>query len=284
MPAARTAAPSMWAQMSLWGSPTVHGAKPFVKWVGGKRNLLPVITPLLDTAPTRYIEPFVGGGAVFFATQHSPAVLNDVNRRLIATYRAVRDDLPALLGLLADHAAQDGEEHFYRSRERFNEPDCDGVEVAALFIYLNKTCFNGLFRESRSGRFNTPWGKYVSPNIIDEPNLAACSKALSAADLQCGSWSQIEPERGDVWYLDPPYHDTFTQYAAGDFGEDEQAHLAEHCRRISDVGGRFLLSNSDTPLIRELYAGFRLRVVSAARNVSARGDQRGNVDELLISN
>jgi DNA adenine methylase len=274
--------------------------RPFLKWVGGKGQLLPELLARVDCVPelakARYYEPFVGGGALFFELVRTgrlgrkKAVLSDNNLTLIDTYTCVRDDVDAVIDLLVEHKARHGEEYFYQVRERVPE---DRVEQAARIIYLNKTCYNGLFRVNSKGLFNAPFGRYKNPAICDEPNLRAVSEALKRATLKHRPFESVlkHAEPGDVVYFDPPYHPvsktaSFTGYGQNGFGEAEQRCLADVCETLHRRDVWVMLSNSDAPFIWELYKdrGLHLSKVYATRNVNSRGDLRGKVVEALVAN
>ncbi len=263
-------------------------ATPFLKWAGGKGQLLGQLLPLLPTTYERYIEPFLGGGALFFAIAPARALLADLNRELIVTYQVVRDQPAALADRLAEHRACHNKEYYYRVRaERLDDP----LEVAARLIYLNKTCFNGLYRVNRSGQFNVPMGSYVNPRIYDPANLFAAAQALAAADLCAADYRATleQAHAGDFIYLDPPYvplsaSASFTSYTATDFGERDQRELAEVYSELDRRGCYVMLNNSATSLTRQLYAGYEQRVIPAARAINSKGDRRGPVEELVVVN
>lgn len=263
-------------------------AKPFLKWAGGKTSLLPEILPRLPKKIRTYYEPFVGGGAVFFAlaveNRFKRSVLGDANEELIETYLAVRDDLGGLLPRLKAHAVKHSEDYFYKVRAS------RGSYGPARFIYLNRTCFNGLYRVNRKGEFNVPFGKYANPTICDEENLRACTVALSDVELLAMDFdsSTTGASRGDAVYFDPPYvpaSDTanFTAYVKGGFGPETQERLHGVAERLAKRGAHVLLSNSDTPFVRKLYKGWKIERVEAPRRINSKGEKRGNVGELLIS-
>jgi DNA adenine methylase len=202
---------------------------------------------------------------------------------LIATYRAVKDDVEGVVALLKKHKRSHSKEHFAKVRERLLDERSD-VEVASDFIYLNKTCFNGLFRVNSKGKFNVPMGRYESPAIVDEDNLALCSKALQGTQILLSDFSKARPTKGAFYYLDPPYHQTFSGYSKTGFTEQRHQELATLCKEIHNKGGFFMLSNSDTPFIRDIFKGFEMEIVSAGRYISCKGDQRGRTGELLIRN
>lgn len=267
-------------------------AAPFVKWVGGKRSIVQELVKRLPKPFNSYWEPFIGGGALFFEVQPrltNGAHLSDSNLDLVLTYQAVKRDPEKLIALLQDHAKLHGETYYYKVREQFHLQD--PIQIAARFIYLNKTCFNGLYRVNKKGEFNVPIGSYVNPAIVDADNIRACHKALQGATIEYKDYLTIEPKAGDFVYCDPPYHPVgvtanFTSYTKLDFGEREQAQLRDFALRLGKQGVKVMVSNSDTPLIRDLYRtgkGFRLRQVQAPRMVNCKGDGRGDVNELIIT-
>ncbi|PCJ54092.1 MAG: hypothetical protein COA73_14650 [Candidatus Hydrogenedentota bacterium] len=270
--------------------------RPFLKWVGGKRQLLPELLKRIDEAGDfgRYHEPFIGGGALFFELYRQgrlgrkKAYLSDYNPRLIETYEVVRDDTDKLIHLLKQHKAKN--EHDYYYEVRANVPN-EKTERAARIIYMNKTCYNGLYRENSKGLFNTPYGRYKNPQICDEENLHACAEALGHAKLVAQHFDMItkSAKKGDLVYFDPPYHPvsktaSFTGYAKDGFGEDAQRLLAHDFRKLHEHGVKVLLSNSYTPFILELYKGFTIDEVSANRAINSRADRRGKISEALIRN
>lgn len=271
--------------------------RPLLKWAGGKGQLLDEILPRLAAAGPhrRYLEPFVGGGAVFFELARVGRLpgevgLSDANPNLVEMYRAVRDDVEAVIARLLVHAERHGSspegDHFYEVRE--SEPT-DRLDRAARVIYLNKTCFNGLYRENSKGRFNVPFGRNTNPTICDAPNLRACAAALRQADLRVRSFERVLDDAGpgDLVYFDPPYVPvsataSFTGYARDGFGDAEQVRLAEVYAELVRRGARVLLSNSMTPRVRELYAAFAIDTVHATRAVNSRADRRGKIEEALV--
>jgi DNA adenine methylase len=268
--------------------------RPFLKWVGGKSQLLAEITQRIPQRYGRYFEPFVGGGAVFFSERPRKAVLIDVNEELANAYTVVRDDVDGLIKALRRHRYE--KEYYYKIRNADRLPSFAGwdpVKRAARLIFLNKTCFNGLYRVNSKGQFNVPIGTYSNPTIVDAENLRACSQALAGVDIRHASFLTVEKlaKAGDFVYFDPPYApltmtSNFTSYSKDGFGAEEQQALRDLCLRLDKKGVSFLLSNSDAPLIRELYhkKKFRLATVYAARAVNSKGAKRGKIPELLISN
>lgn len=270
--------------------------RPFLKWVGGKGQLLPELVAQVERAGKfhRYHEPFVGGGALFFELvrtgrlPRAKAFLSDTNSNLIETYLAVRDNVERVIELLHAHKASHSERHYYDTRAKVPN---GRYERAARIIYLNKTGYNGLYRENSKGEFNVPIGRYVNPRICDEPNLREVSKALRRAQLDVLNFERVVEfaEPGDLVYFDPPYHPvsktaSFTNYDKGGFGEEMQRSLANVARALDTKGVKVLLSNSMTPLIKALYDQFTIDEVFAFRNVNSRGDRRGKVSEVMIRN
>lgn len=261
--------------------------RPFLKWVGGKRQLVPHLVAGAPRSFRRYFEPFVGGGALFFHLQPRDAVLADANERLIRTYRAVRDDVEGVIELLRGYPYDS--DFYYDIRELAVDARSD-VEVAAWFVYLNRAGFNGLYRVNRDNQFNVSFGRYVNPTICDAENLRACSKALHGVELVVGDFGEVvgKARRGDFAYFDPPYvplsvTSCFTSYAADGFGSDDQRRLRVVASKLKTRGVHILLSNSSAPFVRELYAtGFKVSEVAANRAVNCRADRRGSVKELLI--
>lgn len=273
----------------------IHNARPFVKWVGGKRSLLP---KLLGRAPVRfnnYYEPFVGGGAFFFALKNErkldlagggQAFLSDVNFDLINTYQVIQRDPEPLIARLKQHAQKHSKEYYYEIRSQHQLDD--RVEIAARFIYLNKTCYNGLWRVNSKGEFNVPVGKYKNPAICQAELLRACHAALQGVDVRMRDFRKLDAGAGDFVYFDPPYRPldktSFTRYAKADFGEAEQEALRDLCLTLHERGAKFMLSNSDTSNALYQDPAFRVEIVKAPRLVNSRADSRGDVNELLITN
>lgn len=268
--------------------------KPILKWVGGKRQLLDDILPLLPKTPKLYVEPFVGGAAVLLAKQPAHARVNDYNAELVNVYKVVRDEPDALLEKLREHDKNNTSDYYYEVRALDREPgfaDLGEVERAARIIYLNKTCFNGLYRVNSAGQINSPYGRYKHPNIVNEPGIRALSKYLQGdVTLLCGDYADAlcDLPKGAFVYLDPPYMplsetSAFTGYTEGGFDYDEQVRLRDECVKLREQGIHFLESNSDCPEIRELYADFTIKTVQAKRAINSRGDRRGAVNEVLIS-
>lgn len=265
-------------------------ASPFVKWVGGKRSIIDELITRLPAKFNHYFEPFVGGGALFFALSGrlAEAFLSDTNFDLVVTYNAIRKDPELLLTHLAKHARKHSKEYFYKVRAQHKLQD--PLEIAARFIYLNKTCFNGLYRVNKSGEFNVPIGRYTNPGIVQAANIMACNRVLQKAKIEYHEFDSIAPSKGDFVYFDPPYHPTnetsFTSYTKLDFSEKDQMRLRDFALKIHQKGVFVMLSNSDVPYIRSLYASspFKIASVQAPRNVNCKSGKRGNVGEVVITN
>lgn len=277
------------------------GARPFLKWAGGKSRLAPIISKAVPGRFGRYHEPFLGGGAVFFALANARpglrATLSDSNAELVNAYLVVRDHVDALVAALAPIAERyheldaAGRKAFYYA-QRACEPD-DVVARAARLIFLNKTGYNGLYRVNRAGRFNVPHGRYVSPRILDEPGLRSASAALQGIDVRCADFADACEcaLAGDFVYLDPPYHPVsatarFTSYTQDAFGPDEQHRLQNVFEDLTRRGVAAMLSNSDHPAIKNLYAGrgYTIERVWMSRAINSKGDRRSPIKELLITN
>ena len=291
-------------------------AKPFIKWVGGKGQLIEQLEAKLpadfdnwDNAT--YIEPFIGGGAMlFYMLQQHPnikrAVINDINPDLITCYRTVRDNVELLIPALRDiqaeyHALSDMEakrEMFMAVRQSYNEKNLDPIENTVKFFFLNRTCFNGLYRVNKRGLFNVPWGKYIQPQICDEYTLRTDSELLKRVEILEGDFEDTlsYAEGNTLFYFDPPYRplsdtSSFNDYTKDAFNDDSQVRLKEFCDHVNVDGHCFMLSNSDCKGKNEadnffevLYANYYIDRVMASRNVNSNGAKRGKISELLIRN
>lgn len=272
--------------------PETNGKKPapFVKWVGGKRFLIQELVSKLPKEFNNYYEPFIGGGALFFEIYESLkfAYLSDINFDLMITYKVIQKNPDKLIGLLKIHAKNHDEKYYYKIR---NQHDLqDPIEIAARFIYLNRTCFNGLYRVNKSGQFNVPIGRYTNPNIIQEDNIKAVSQALQKAKIECKSYLQINPEKDDFVYIDPPYQPTadtsFTTYTKYDFTEKDQVELRDYILRLHKKGVKVILSNSNVAFIQDLFKDkiFNIDIVKAPRFINCKPDGRDLVEEVIIRN
>lgn len=269
---------------------------PFLKWVGGKRQLIPIIKDFLpeDLARRTYCEPFIGGGALFFYLQPKNAIINDYNIELVNVYRVIKEHVDELIESLRQHKNES--EYFYQIRSLDRNTlfhTLSDIEKASRIIYLNKTCYNGLYRVNNAGEFNTPFGRYKNPNIVNEPTLRAVSNYLNKANIRIyeGDYESVLktlPTKSFV-YLDPPYHpisptSNFTGYIQGGWTEKNQIRLKEACDNLNQRGIKFLLSNSSASFIEELYSDYIITRVKASRFINSDAEKRGPVDEFLIRN
>ena len=268
---------------------------PVLKWVGGKRQLLGTLRPLLPKTISKYCEPFIGGGAMLFDLQPKKALVNDINSDLILVYTVIRDSVDELIHRLEQF--ENTSEAFYavrdwdRDREKYEA--LSDIERAARIIYLNKTCYNGLYRVNNAGEFNSPFGNYKNPNIVNAPVLRAVSAYFNAAEITFSTVDYAEllqnVRRGTFVYLDPPYDpvsdtSSFTGYARGGFTRADQIRLRECCDALNRRGVRFMLSNSATDFIREQYAAYNITIVQAKRAINSVASKRGDVDEVVVRN
>lgn len=267
-------------------------ATPFLKWAGGKSQLLQAFKPLFPARFNSYFEPFLGGAAVYFHLRSTrgvfPAFLSDLNQELIDTYTAVRDFPEELISHLSTHI--NDKDYFYALRAA-DTGKMTKVERAARLIFLNKTCFNGLYRVNRQGHFNVPFGAYKNPNTCNRQLINECSKALQSAKLSSAPFAEIlkQVRAGDFVYLDPPYQpvsatSSFTSYTSVSFFQSDQEKLADLVRKLDRKGALVMVSNSDNALIHELYSGLRIQTVLANRAINCKGARRGQITELVITN
>jgi len=264
--------------------PQVSVATPFVKWIGGKRSVIDHLQNSMPKEFGHYYEPFIGGGALFFA-QHGKirsASISDLNGDLVNAYRVVQKCPKDLIEELRKHAASNCEEYYYQVRA--SSPQTK-IQQAARLLYLLKTCFNGLYRENASGRFNASWGYYKKPDIVQESNIMACSEALQRIIIKERPCWAIRPKEGDLVYLDPPYHDSYVGYNADCFNERDHVRLRDMALRLARRGVFVMISNSNTEFVQKIYdmAPFRKKVVMAKRTVSRKASSRGLEGELLIT-
>lgn len=274
-------------------------ARPFVKWVGGKGRLVPELSKHFPAQYKDYYEPFVGGGAVFFALNPSSAHINDLNLVLITLYSFIKNEVHKVIGSLRTleinyHSLPtvgDKKDFYLQKRSEFNELPNGNYEKAILLIFLNKTCFNGMYRENSKGGFNVPFGKHEKPTICDEANLLAASVTLQHVSITHSSYETLtaNAQSGDFIYFDPPYHplnmtSSFTSYQAGGFSAEDQKKLRDEFKRLSDMGCKVMLSNSDAPYINELYKEFNIKKIYAARAINSKGNGRGKILEVLVTN
>ena len=268
------------------------GAAPFLKWAGGKSRLLKQYAPYFPSRDhvRHYYEPFIGSAAVYFHLQPANARLSDVNEKLVEVYRVVQQDVEALIEVLKGH--RNDRDYYYQIRGQ-DPRKLSPVARAARLIFLNKTCYNGLYRENRKGEFNVPFGRYKNPTICDSARLRRASLGLQGVDLQVADFSSsVSPaSAGDFIYFDPPYiplnsTSNFTSYNRFGFGLDDQRRLAETIHKSTSKGCKVMLSNSDVPLAYELYGsrGYRFISIQARRNINSKAERRGAITELLIIN
>ena len=292
---------------------TKKNAKPFLKWAGGKTQLISEIEKNLpNSAIDTYIEPFVGSGAVLFwilseFNNLKRAVVNDINEDLINTYKTIQSTPKELISILENlqgeyHSLESSDdkkkEYYYQKRELFNNRKQNQVAHSALFIFLNRTCFNGLYRVNRKNEFNVPIGSYKKPTICDKSNILAVSEALQKVELLCGDFEQTQnyADRNTLFYFDPPYKplsetSSFNSYAKDEFNDEEQIRLKNFCNKLDRLGHSWILSNSDVKgknpndnFFDDLYAGFEIKRVDAKRSINANPEKRGFLKELLITN
>lgn len=265
--------------------------RPFLKWAGGKRQLLPVLCSCVPPYQ-RYIEPFLGAGALFFALGPQQALLSDLNPELMNCFEVVKNDVEALIRELQNHEHNETYYYFLRDADRAEDfRSWPALARASRFIYLNRTCFNGLYRVNARGHFNVPFGRYANPQIVNAPLLRACSAALQKAVLRCSpfTWIADTARPGDFVYFDPPYvplnmTSSFTSYTSEGFDESMQSELVSLCRLLDKRGVLFLLSNSGSPSTTALYNGFAVATLPARRSIAARNSSRKTVSEVLVAN
>tara|TARA_B100000470_G_C19787292_1_gene390486 strand:+ start:356 stop:1186 length:831 start_codon:yes stop_codon:yes gene_type:complete len=268
--------------------------KPFLKWAGGKSNLLKQYEPLFPKWSGDYFEPFIGSGAVFFflsaREEARKYYLSDLNREIVDAFCAVRDDVEEVIRLLTKHQKLHSKDYFYQVRALVPD-NLSTFERAARTIYLNKTCFNGLYRVNKKGEFNVPMGSYKKPSILQVETLKTASRALARADLAVGHYSGLvdKAQAGDFIYLDPPYHPLsktamFTNYVAEAFDEKDQMELSQVATTLSEKGCLFMESNSNTDFVKDLYKDFKIQEVLARRSINREKSKRGVITELVITN
>jgi DNA adenine methylase len=270
--------------------------RPFLKWAGGKTQLLGQFEPLYPSAGKvrRYLEPFLGSAAVFFQVrrlfQPKQAVLADSNEELINVYKAIQGNVSKVIRILSEHKKLHSEEHYYLTRSR-RPRHLSPIERAARFIYLNKTCFNGLYRVNGSGEFNVPMGRYQDPPILDAGNLRNVALSLKGVELRVAHFHETldYAKAGDFIYFDPPYHpvsrtSSFTSYTRDSFRPSDQEELAEVFAALSKRGCLVMLSNSDCSFIRKFYTKFDVHTVQARRSINSKADRRGRIPEVVVLN
>lgn len=264
--------------------------KPFIKWVGGKRS---IIDSLLSNTPqnfNEYYESFLGGGALLYRiySKAKKCYVSDINFELITAYRVIKQNLNELIKILEMHKKNHNKEYYNKLRAKHNLQD--PIEIAGRFIYLNKTCFNGLYRVNKKGEFNVPIGRYKNPNILDLENLRACNKTFQKVDIKLKQFNQINPKKNDFVYIDPPYHPTdnnsFTSYTSKGFTEKDQINLRDFAINLTTKNVKVMLSNSNTDFINDLYKSkiFNIITIEVPRFVNCKADKRNPIKEVLIRN
>ena len=268
---------------------TVSDAKPFLKWAGGKGRLIGKLQKFFPDSYNRYFEPFIGGGAIFFHLNPKKAIINDLNQELINLYEKIRDQ-PKELMLELDklQTKVDSKGFFLETRAKV---PTNKLDLAVRTIYLNRTCYNGMYRVNSSGEFNVPFGDMGNPRLYEKKNILACSKVLQRTTILTGDYKKIirRIRKNDFVYLDPPYvplSDTahFTSYTSEKFGKEQQEELLEFCKKVDKKGALFLLNNSENEYTKKLYETFNCKTIKAARNVAARSSSRAPVNELVVTN
>ncbi|HMO78152.1 MAG TPA: DNA adenine methylase [Candidatus Paceibacterota bacterium] len=272
--------------------------KPFLKWVGGKGQLLNQFENLYPENYNRYFEPFVGGGAVYFSLAPRQAHINDINQTLVQTYRNIKSDVEKLISELAileqDYLAKNTDARkvmYYDIRTKYNELEPDAFERSIYFLFFNKTAFNGVYRENSKGGFNVPIGSYTNPKIVDEDNLRLVAQTLKKTTITNQSYFDAvsKAKSGDFVYFDPPYHplsetSSFTSYSKDSFSKDDQINLRDLFIELDKRGVYVMLSNSSAPFIQEIYSGFNQIPVFASRMINSKADKRGKISEVVVLN
>lgn len=277
-------------------------AKPFIKWVGGKSKLVPELIKIFPKKFNNYYEPFVGGGALFYEVKQNNNIsfcnINDINKKLITTYLQIQNNPNSLISFLKSIEIEykklpliEQEKYFYSIRKKYNEEDLDSIAIAGYLIFLNKTCFNGMYRENSKGQYNIPFGDQKNPNICDEKNIMAVFDCLKNTKITNLSFEEAvkKCQKGDFIYFDPPYHPVnftskFTSYHKNCFGPREQEKLRDVFANLDQKGCFVMLSNSYTPFIEDLYCKFNINYLYASRSINSKGDKRGKIKEIVVTN
>lgn len=263
-------------------------ASPILKWAGGKTQMLEEIISRMPVQYENYIEPFIGGGALFFRLCDNNSIIADSNPELINMYCQVAEHCDEVIETLKDYKNE--EEVYYEVRAK-DWKECTKIEAAARMIYLNRTCFNGLYRLNKKGLFNTPFGKYKNPKICNEEKLRVASKVLNQATIVCGDYLDVlrkYAKCGDFIFLDPPYvpiseNADFKRYTKEQFYESDQRNLAKEVDRLVELGCKVMLTNSNHPLVHELYGKYKLEIIQTKRNINSRGDKRKGEDVIVTT-
>ena len=266
----------------------------FLKWAGGKRRIIDQIAPTFPEKINRYYEPFLGGAVMFFYVKqkYNPKYceISDINKDLIDTFKAVKNSPNELIKYLKYFKKQNSEKYYYSLRKRFNKGMINGLRRAAAFIYLNKTCYNGLYRVNSKGEFNVPFGKYVNPEIFNKETILKASKLLKGVKIKHQDYRKIvsRVKRGDLVYLDPCYdpltRTSFANYTPNRFSEEDRKELAKFVGQLRDKKVEVRLSNNDLPLIKKIYFDYEIIPILAPRRINSNGKERGKIKELLITN
>jgi DNA adenine methylase len=262
--------------------------RPFLKWAGGKGRLIQQYISYFPSSFETYYEPFLGGGAVFFYLVPRRSSLMDINPELVNVYRCIRDDVHQVIDRLWEHQSKHSTEYYYQMR---SHPGTTEIDRAARLIYLNKTCFNGLYRENSQGKFNVPMGRYKNPKICNPELLCAASSALKRATINVDPFEQVLQEaktHNDFVYFDPPYYpisatSCFTSYNRYSFSSSDQIRLRDTFVELAQRGVKVMLSNSDCPFIRDLYQDFNIYTIYAARAINSNAQRRGKITEVLVT-
>lgn len=258
-------------------------AKPFVKWMGGKRVLIDFLRGRMKNDYTNYYECFLGGGALFFDVNPKRAVLNDINSKLISTYKAIKEDVNLVIKKLKVHYKKNRKEYYFEMRKELIK-ETNQIELASLFLYLNRFCFNGLYRESKKGNFNIGFGETkTSTEFLREENLIRCSEALKKTTLLSGSYKDVPIEKGAFYYLDPPYFQKFSYYNKSGFNLEAHKNLRDYCIKIKEAGAYFMLSNSNTKEIVYLFRNFKIETFDVKQPILRRVEEK-TAKEVLIRN
>ncbi|GAB6636284.1 DNA adenine methylase [Streptococcus uberis] len=277
-------------------TPERQEAKPFTKWTGGKRQLIPQLREYLPEKYNRYFEPFVGGGALLFELQPEQAVINDFNSELINAYKVIRDNPEELVSILKEHQLNNSKEYYLELRETDRNGKLETfskIEKAARILYMLRVNFNGLYRVNSKGQFNVPYGRYKNPKIVDENNIYNVSHYLKSNEIEIlnGDFedSVRDASEGDLVYFDPPYiplnkTSDFTSYTSDGFGMNEQIRLCELMHELTERGVKVILSNSSAPIVYEMYHGFNINTVKATRMINSIASKRGKINEVIITN
>lgn len=269
--------------------------KPFIKWAGGKRQLLNVLEQHVPQSFGHYYEPFVGAGALLFHLKPHHATINDYNQQLILAYKSIKFDVDHLIELLHDHKLQDSKEYYYLIRKLDTDDGfakMSDTEKAARLIYLNKTCYNGLYRVNLAGGYNVPYGGYKKPAILDESTLRAVSRYLNRGEIQIlnGDFAEsvLNAQPNDFVYFDPPYYydnnSGFTAYQRGGFDKHEHIRLKDVVDKLTECNVKVLVSNSDSEFVRQLYSEYEQIIVQARRHINSNSNERGYINELIVKN